>query len=400
MTNNVAILAGEASGDAYGALLAHELRANRPDVHVWGLGGPRMQTAQVDLLADCRGWAAIGVVQALQVAPGLRFRVLPKLLKALSSRRPALVVPIDFGAFNVPVVRWCKRRGLRVLYYLPPGSWRRTGAPPTELARLCDGIATQFPWSKDRLENAGANVEFVGHPLLDLVAQSSLEQRALAATALDLSKPLVALLPGSRTGELLHNTEAMAEAALLVWKQRPNVQFAIALAAGAPRSVVEHGMRRLLSVRGDHGEPVAAVVEGVTHEVLRHSCAGLVCSGTATLEAAILGVPMVILYRGSRLMYVEYVLRRTARIQYVGLPNILADKQIVPELIAKEATPEALARELSRYLDDHGYADGVRRDLAAVQDALGEPGATRRTAEMALSLIDSGNRETGITKQL
>ncbi len=346
-----------------------------------------MRSASVEILADCRGWAAIGIVESLKVAPGLRFQVYPMLLREIRRRQPSLVIPIDFGAFNVAVCRWCKRQGVRVLYYLPPGSWRKEGPLPTNLASITDAVATQFPWSDERLRTAGARSLFVGHPLLDLIGSQPPREDVLASLGFDPNDELIALLPGSRTAELVHNTPAMAEAALVVHQKRPSCRFVVALSSGSPVALVEQRMRKLLRHRDGMGRPVVRVVQDMTHAVLASATAGLVCSGTATLEAAILQMPMVILYRGSGLMYVEYVLRRIGRLQWIGLPNIIAGRTIVPELVAAEASPENLSTALLEILSDARRRESMLRDLAGVRDSLGSPGATERTAELALSLI-------------
>lgn len=385
---SVAILAGEASGDAYGAMLATVLRRQDPSLSIWGLGGARMHAAGVQIVADCRDSAAIGVFNALRVIPKLRFRVYPALCRELQRRRPDLVVPIDFGAFNVPMARRCRELGLRVLYYLPPGSWRRDGPLPCRLARITDRIATQFPWSSDRLAAAGADPEFVGHPILDLITDRCDEGTLLTEAGLSPGNGLVALLPGSRSAELRENVPAIARAAVLVHRTMPGLRFIIALAPGTDCERVEKLARPLLGLRDGMGQPIAGSIQGYTHELLRHAQAGLVCSGTATLEAAILGMPMVVLYRGSLLMYAEYIVRGLSRLKYISLPNIIAQETIVPELIARDATPEAMAHHLLALLQDPERAGTMREQLSRVRESLGSPGATRRTADMVMAMLD------------
>ncbi len=397
MGAGVAILAGESSGDAFGAMLATELRGQDPACAIWGLGGPRMRHAGVEIIEDIQGWAAIGVVQSLRVAPRLRFRVFPRLLRAIEQRRPSVVVPIDFGAFNVPVCRWCKARGFKVLYFMPPGSWRKAGPLPVGLAAVTDRIATQFPWSAERLKAAGASAEFVGHPLLDIARPRLDRHTFLSSLGLDPERPVAALLPGSRTAELAHNSGAMFDAAVLARTKLPELQIVIALAGGEPGSVpgavldgVPQPFMGLLKPREPSGMAGAVAVRGWTHDALAHADAAIVCSGTATLEAAILGVPMVIIYRGSGLMRLEYAVRRIGRIEHVGLPNIVAGRRIVRELIAEAATPGAMADGLLRYLLEPETAARVRDDLRAVRELLGQPGACARTARMVLGLSREG----------
>jgi lipid-A-disaccharide synthase len=395
MTHEFAILAGESSGDAFGARLASEIWSLDQHARIWGLGGSRMRAAGVEVVQDIHGWATIGIVQSLRVAPRLRFRVYPRLLAQLQSRKPSVVVPVDFGAFNVPVARWCKAHGLKVLYFLPPGSWRKSGPLPTNLAAVTDHIATQFPWSAERLRQAGAKADFVGHPLLDIVNPSTNRDRFMAALGLSADRPVIAMLPGSREGELAHNSPAMADAARLLSSRMPSIQFVVALAGSEPSVMrglegVPTSFAELAQETGPDGARRAAIVRSMTHDALAHSDAGIVCSGTATLEAAILGMPMVIIYRGSGLMRVEYAIRRISRIEHVGLPNIIAGQRIVPELIADAATPDAMAASVLRFLEDPEYAAGTRRALREVRASLGDPGACSRTARLAVELADRG----------
>lgn len=388
-SRNICLLAGELSGDAYGSLLAQELRRIEPALTLWGMGSWRMRQAGVELVAESSRWAAIGVVQSLRVVPQLALSVLPRLRREVLRRRPGLVIAIDFGAFNVSFCRWCKERGFRVLYYLPPGSWRREGPLPTRIAEVTDAVATQFPWSEPRLREAGANARFVGHPLLDLIGPQPPRDEFLAGLGMPADVRLVALLPGSRPTELKTNCRAMAQAAHLIHAKHPETRFAIALASQDAVPMARKAMESLLNQTDAAGRPVAAAVIGRTHAVLAHAEAGIVCSGTATLEAAILGMPMVIIYRGTALMYVEYILRRMWRLRRIGLPNIISNRDIVPELVAETATPENMARELIGLLESPDRAERMKKDLALLRAELGEPGATRRTAEMAAALINA-----------
>src|SRR5437870_4484994 len=168
MPTNIAIISGEASGDLIGAALARAIKARQPGVELWGVGSRRMAEAGVDLLYDSADWGAIGYVEVLKVYPRLRFKMYPGLIAEIDRRKPDLVVPIDFGVFNMKVARWCKPRGFKLLYYVPPGSWKRSGPVSADLAELADRIATPFPWSAERLASVGARAEFVGHPLLEI----------------------------------------------------------------------------------------------------------------------------------------------------------------------------------------------------------------------------------------
>ncbi|MCC6730796.1 MAG: hypothetical protein IT208_15795 [Chthonomonadales bacterium] len=439
MGPNIALVSGEGSGDTVGGALAVAVRRLWPQVAIWGLGSSRMAAAGVELLADSAEWGAIGVVEALKVYPRLRYGIYPALIAQVRRRRPALVVLIDFGAFNVKVARWCKASGVPVLYYFPPGSWRRNGTARSELGRVTDRIATPFPWSAERLREMGANVEFVGHPLLDLSRPSLTRAQFAERFGMEPGHPIVGLLPGSRRFEVTYNTPAMLAAAARISRTVTNAQFvysvaptiaperAVALVRGfrpQPGKGDHQGFRPVCGARRDaRKEPQLITPEGVvvpstylqrreraarrtdaaalppivlcsgmTQDLIAHADVLLACSGTVTLEAAILGTPMVILYRGSRLMAMEYRLRRLQRVEHIGMPNIIAGRRIVPELRQEEASPERLADEAIRLLRDPTARATMKDDLRQVREALGEPGATERVAHIVLEM--AGRRET------
>ncbi len=451
MPQNIALLSGEMSGDVVGGALARELRVRSPETGLWGIGSRRMREAGVELLYDSAQWSAIGYVEALKVWPRLRWSVYPRVLREIARRKPSVVVLIDFGAFNIKVARWCKAHGVRVLYYFPPGSWRRTGRSGEELARVSDRIATPFPWSAERLARFGAHVDFVGHPLLEIVRPSLSRAEFAEKFGLEPGWPIVGLLPGSRAFEVQYNTPAMLDAARLIRREVPNAQFVFGLAPGPSREQVEQliqqrqralqdvaelierdsgGQRDLLQIlsrleerrlqaklvtpegfqisvdsvqrrqarseylrklREEIEVPPVVIAEGMAYDVMAHSDALLACSGTATLEAAILGTPMVILYRGSGLMELEYRLRRVKQVEHIGLPNIIAGKRIVPELIQDAASAEALAGLIVKLLRDPEERQQTRASLAEVRDLLGNPGATERTASMVLEVAGIGS---------
>jgi len=430
---NMALLSGEMSGDAVGGALAAALRERRPDLSLWGLGSRRMAAAGVELLHDSAEWSAIGVVEALKVYPGLRFKVYPQVLREIERRRPAVVILIDFGAFNVKVARWCKARGVPVLYYFPPGSWRRGGRSGEELARVTDRIATPFPWSAERLARLGANVEFVGHPLLELARPTLTRAQFAERFGMEPGHPIIGLLPGSRGFEIEHNTPAMLGAARLIHREIPDAQFVFGAASPAarerlldalaaapdhrsrietmrqgmdegwsekngPRLVTTEGVvvpagvleesefkHRLAEQQAQQASPPVVLTEGMTYDVMAHADVLLVCSGTATLEAALFGTPMVILYRGSKLMEMEAKIRRV-RPEHIGLPNIIAQERIVPEFLQHDATPQNLAGHALRFLRDPEARAHVKAALGRVREALGAPGASARTAQIALEM--------------
>lgn len=451
---NIAIFSGELSGDLIGGALARELRRLAPEATLWGLGSQSMRAAGVELLADSAAWGAIGITEAVSKIPLLLLRIAPLVRKALPERKPDVVVLIDFGAFNVRVARLCKPLGLKVCYYFPPGSWRRTGTSGAELARITDLLATPFPWSAERFRSLGANAVCVGHPLLERVHPQRSRAEFAAQFGMDVKRPIIGLLPGSRHHEITHLMPVLLGAARQIYREVPTAQFVIGLAPSIPmeemrrflaqeadsagklthlwheivqeaetkviqpvtrtaNSLSSPSSQRLLVTSGgvlvpeknlqkemearrrsqqlrDQAEkalPPVVMAQDLTYDVMAHSDLLLVCSGTATLEAAICETPMVIVYRGSWLLGQEWRLRGGSRkIPHIGLPNILAERTIVPEFIQDAATPEAIAQAALPMLNDVETRHRVKQDLKAVREMLGDPGASERTARLVLDL--------------
>ena len=360
----ILISAGEASGDAYGGALAAELLKRRPDLRLEGLGGPKMRRAGVGLVADSSTWGAISIVQSLRVYPRLvagyyRFK------RELGRGRPGLFVPIDFGYANVRFARHAKKLGWTILYFVPPASWRRDRQGP-DVAKLSDEIVTPFPWSAEILRGMGASAHFFGHPI-----------KSLRGPLIERERDAIALLPGSRRSEI----------ELLL----PVYAAAVRGMAGPfliPVPTVQMPLARAIwrETGGDPDAVVDATLEGVAPSLAR-ARAAIVCSGTATLEAALARTPHVVAYRLSPATLREAKLLRVKRPKYVALPNIVLDRMAVPELIQDEASPEALRGWLDRLTADPS------EQLAAFEELdphLRPPDPVARTAELAISMLADG----------
>ncbi|HEY3377554.1 MAG TPA: lipid-A-disaccharide synthase [Armatimonadota bacterium] len=368
------ILTGEPSGDAHGAYLAQTLRTLAPEVRLSGVGGTRMRQAGVDLIASSEHWGAIGIPEALRKVPGLWVQM-QRLVRQLLADPPDVLVLIDFGAFNVRLLRRLRGHGIRTVYYIPPGSWSRHRAPGA-LPFLVDAIATPFPWSAENLRKAGAPapILWVGHPLLDYLQQRA-ATRADARAALGIAdtRPVVALVPGSRRKEVRLLLPVFF-AALRRLHPTP-----LCLLAVAP-SIGEETVRRMAPADLD-----IRYLDGLAYDALPAADAALVASGTATLELACLGVPMVVAYRGTSADWVQYqLLRRSGALQHIALPNILAEDFVVPELLQHAANPEGLAATLLPLLEHSPARDRQLQAFAAIRSWLGDGEATRRTAQLVL----------------
>ncbi len=438
----IAFVAGELSGDRQGAALLDALRllAAPQTVQAWGIGGARLRAAGMTLRHDSTPWASIGVAATIVNAPFL-LHALSDMKRALARNPPDALVVIDSGAFNVPLGRWAKKNKIcPVFYYFPPGSWRRTARKRGKgLADAADMVVTPFPWSEGLLRQTGTPALFVGHPLLDLVKPSLTEAEFCSRYGLDPNRPLVALLPGSRKMEIKHILPALIGAAGEITRHIPGVQFALALADGGPRALVEAAIRReqtrgghaarvqllmhqaggklatlaqnaltppvlatnegiTVRARLDEGDappaqekaPLAPLVicEGLTYDALARSDLVITKSGTSTLEAAILQKPMIIVYRGSAIMALEWKLRKPrANVVHIGMPNILAQERLFPELIQDEATPGAIADLAVSWLLQPEHILRLKEKLSALmQTTLGEPGGVARAAALLYSL--------------
>ena len=373
-TPSIMIIAGEASGDLQGACLTAELRRIAPHAVIQGVGGRRMREAGVELFFDSSSWGAIGIAEALKLVPRLS-RILWKLKSRLIANPPDVLVLIDFGAFNVRLGKFAHSHGVKVMYYFPPGSWNRN-ADCSRLKEVADRVVTPFPWSAESLKMSGIHADFFGHPLLDIVRPSMPKAEFCKRFDLDPERPIVGLLPGSRRQEIAHNLPVQAQAARILSESIPGLQFAIPLAPWLDSNAVG-------KTAGKH----IKVLPGMVYDVLAHSRAAVVASGTATVEALILGCPMVIVYRGGRLVTLEFKLRRK-RIKFIGMPNITMDRLICPELTAEGASPERIAGLMLELIPPTPERAQMLKDLAEAKAVLGSPGAIEKAARAVLEMAN------------
>jgi lipid-A-disaccharide synthase len=363
---------GEPSGDLYAADLVHHLRhRTETPLDVFGLGGERLEAEGARLLGHVRDLAVVGLWEVVSHLP--RFaRTFRRLLAEVDERRPDLAVLVDYPDFNLRLARALHRRGIPVVYYVSPQVWAWR---PGRIRAIREHVAHMiviFPFEAKVYEDAGVPVTFVGHPLIDLVASAADRDGFLAARGLDPARPVVAVLPGSRRKEVAHNLPAIAGAVRLMAQRRPDLQF---LAAVGP-SIDPRALRAGLP-------PNVTLVEGRTHEVLSAAAVAIVASGTATVEAALLGTPMVVVYRLSALTY--GLGRRFVKVPHVAMANLIAGKRIVPELIQDDFSPERVADAAVCLLGPGG--DAMREALAEVRERLGAPGASRRAADVVIGLM-------------
>ena len=379
--SEVMLVAGEASGDARGAELVRNLRQRDPSVEFFGMGGADLRQAGMRVVYDVARVASVGFSELFGNLRHiwLAYRA---LRRQLVEARPSLLILIDFPEFNMRLARIARRHGISVLYYISPQIWAWRRYRVRQIAASVDAMAVVFPFEADLYKALGVGaVSFVGHPLVDVVKPDQDRRTSLRAAGLDGGKLTVAIMPGSRRKEVASLLRPMLEAAGALARER-DVQFLLIRASTIERSELERAVA---------GSPVdVRVVEGDTYNMLAAADLVWVASGTATLEAGLLGKPMVITYRLSPLSY--WLGRLLIRVDHIGMVNIIAGERIVPELIQKDVTADRILAETRRMLQPEVNRAVVGK-LEAVRERLGPPGAPARVADMAMSLMArSGSR--------
>jgi lipid-A-disaccharide synthase len=356
------ISAGEASGDVVGAALIAELRRLGYDGPICAIGGSKMREAGAEIIADSSHWGVVGILQAFKVAP-IIFAANRGIKRFIAQKRPELVIPIDFGYFNVRLARFAKSCGAKVLYFMPPGSWRRNGQA-RDLPSVTDRVATPFEWSAESLRSEGVNAEWVGHPILQL-----------AGDLKEAPREYLALLPGSRNHEVALNLPRMAE--IMEMLGDAPEPLIVAAPTFSPEEILRYWP----------GKSKPRVWTDGTMSALKRSKAAIVCSGTATLEGAICGTPMAVIYQVTKLMSIQWYLVRH-KVKFIALPNVLLDRGVVPELLGKDSDPANVAAVMRRLIDDTPEREAQLKAFSELQGLLGAPTGISRTAEIALEMLD------------
>lgn len=370
------IIAGEASGDLHGSALVREAHSLDPNLQFFGIGGSLMRAQGVETLVDAREMAVVGLVEVLAHFSTI-FRAFRKMEKILKQNPPDLLILIDYPDFNLRLAKIAKSAGVKVLYYISPQVWAWRVGRVKKIARVVDRMAVVFPFEVPFYEKEGLPVFFVGHPLVDSVRPTMSREAAQTAFSIDPNRRTVGLFPGSRKQEIRTHLPILLESARLLHERFPELQFILPLASSLERGDVA-------SFLEDSGLDVT-LVEGKGYDVMQVCDAIISVSGTVTLEVALMGVPMVIIYRVSPLTY--QAAKRLIRVDHVGICNIVADRRVVRELIQHEAQPEIIAEEISRILTDSCYADAIRSGLSEVRTRLGRGGCSARVAEIVQEML-------------
>ncbi len=374
------LVAGEASGDLHGSRLAIELKRLAPDCRLSGIGGPKMQAAGVELIYSLKDFAFLGFSEVLKHLPFI-FGVYRKLDRLFQRNRPDAVILIDYPGFNIRLAKKLRKKKIPILYYISPQVWAWQPHRARLISRLVDRLVVVLPFESEFYRRrTGRRPHFVGHPLLEVVRSDISREQFCSRWRLQSERPIIGLLPGSRSQEIEHLLPDMLAAVRLLQRKNPLLQAAV----GAVSNFSEDRYRDLTRTYG--GE--VAIVNDAAYDLMRHAQLLLVASGTATLEAAIIGTPMVILYRMSTVSWL--LARLMVKVPCIGLVNLVAGRKIVPELVQHQVTPFRVARQAQQLLNDGPQRRAMIDGLSEIRQRLGREGASRRTAQLALGMIADG----------
>jgi len=367
------LVAGEASGDARGAELIRSLRARREDIDFRGFGGPQMAAlAGPDAVHDWIGRAAVlGIIDVVRNYGYFR-RQFAIALKEIAQLKPAAVVLIDYPGFNLRLAAALKKTGTqaKIIDYVSPQVWAWNGGRIPKMAQILDLMICIFPFEKPLYEQSGLKTVFVGHPMLDSLAEKRLDSAR--------EQHLLGLFPGSREREVNQIFPVMLETAALLAPARPGLRIEASAASAEMRDLMQRIALRYPAV------PCEITLKS-SHALMQRATAGMVASGTATLEAAYFGLPFVLLYKAAWLTFL--IGRRLVKVQWLGMPNILANREVVREFLQEDARPAAIAAAVAPLLDDPAARAALQETLRSVIATLGQPGASSRAADAIIGAL-------------
>jgi len=372
LVTKIFISAGEASGDLHAAAITKEILALNPTAQVFGMGGDALRAAGGEVIFDFKQYSIMGIVEIIKALP-MFFALRDSFRKVMEERQPDCFVTVDYPEFNMRAAKVAKELHIPVLSYIPPSAWVWRKGRAKMVAGLATKVACIYPFSYAVYKAAGANVDFVGNPLVDIVHTSlSVEEAKVKAGKVE-GRPLILLLPGSRVKEITNVLPVMLAALPLIKAKLPNADFVLQKAATIDLPLMQ-------SILQAAAFPVK-VVEGNNYDIMSVCDAAIATSGTVTLEAALCGLPSVICYKANSLTVA--IAKMMVQVKYIGLPNLIAGKEILPELIQEKMTADNIAQGVLNFLtpDKHEL---IKQELQAVAKKLGEPGATKRIAELIL----------------
>ena len=376
-TYTVLFSAGESSGDQHAAHMFQELQKLCPSVKGMGMGGNKMRQAGIDIRFDSSGIGVIGLVEILKHYAEIRL-ALQVMKQTLMDEKPDLLICVDYKEFNLKLARFAKKLGVKVLFYVSPQVWAWRSGRVVTYGKAIDMMAVIFPFETAYYEAKNVPVRYVGHPSVDKVHPLYSKAEDLQRFGLDAKRPIVGILPGSRSNEIKRMLPVMLQAAAQLAQRHADMQFLLPQADSVDDGILhEHLQNSSLPIN---------VIKQQAYDVIQCCDAVMTTSGTASLEIALLGVPMLIAYRLSPLTY--WLGKQLVKIPFIGLPNIIAGRAVVKELIQHEASAENMALEIERLLNDQNYRADCLKGLQQVKQRLGEGGGSKNMAELALEMLE------------
>jgi lipid-A-disaccharide synthase len=368
------IIAGEASGDMHGAKLARSIKNQAGDAFLFGIGGNAMQTEGVRLIVNAKTLSVVGITEVIAKLPTV-YRAMSTVKKALGSIRPDLLILIDFPDFNFHVAAVAKKLNIPILYYISPQIWAWRRNRVKKIKRLVDHMAVILPFEAPFYHEHNVPVTFVGHPLLDGI----LPKLSRPPSTTQSNEPIIGLLPGSREKEVSTLLPVMIGAAKIIKQHLPSARFVVSCSDSIKDDLV-------MDIVSQYSSTLEIeIIKGSVSEVFRKSRMLVAASGTVTLEAALHGIPTVIVYKVSPLSY--WLGKRLIKVKHIGIANLIVQKELLPELIQDNASPQTIAETVIAMISDQERLSQMEKELSSIRDLLGGAGASDRVARIALNLI-------------
>jgi lipid-A-disaccharide synthase len=382
----VFIIAGEASGDLHASHLARSLLKLDPGLTLKGMGGDNMRRAGVEILFDASELAVVGLFEVLANYRTIK-GVLEQLKKTITANPPDLLILVDYQEFNQRLAAYAKSIGVKVLFYIGPQVWAWRPKRVYKMGSIVDQMAVIFPFEVELYKDANVPVEFTGHPLVEEAIADKSPAQARELLELD-EQTTIGLFPGSRRGEIKRVLPILLATAKRLLKHDPNLQFVLPLAESLSDDVLDPFLEDIVNLR-------ITVINGKVYDVMQACDAIVTASGTATLEIALMGIPMAIVYKISWLSY--FILKFIVSIERIGLVNIVADKDVVKEFLQGKARPKKIAAEILHILSDRDYNETMRKELSQIRDKLGDSSGTTHIAQLAHDMLDNNKHSTDET---
>ncbi len=379
--SRILISAGEASGDLHAGSVTRAIKQLEPEAEIFGMGGDCLREAGGEVLFDIKDHSVMGFVEVLKRLPDI-WKLRSAFIELMDCRRPDVLLTIDYPGFNMRLAKLAKERGIKVVSFIAPSAWAWRPSRAAGVVKVVDKIASIFPFEYDLYKSYGADIEFVGHPLVDTVKPSLPRTEAEQLAGKRAGHPLVLLMPGSRTMEIQRLLPDMLAAAKILKQKRPDIDFAMPRAVTIAREMLEGPVKQAgLDIK---------LTEGHNYDVMSVADLAIATSGTVTLEAALCGLGCEILYKASPISF--WIAKQEVEIPHIGLPNIVAGSLIEPELLQDDCTPEKIAGTALELLEPKRY-ERLQKDLQEVKEKLGAPGAVKRVAELVLRMARQNPEE-------